>query len=845
MEQASPPSTCRISTTTSSSSFDEIWEAISNGNVDQVHVLLDRQEDDLETILRQTNKEKSTLLHFAVKCNQLEIVKVILSAIDYCSKKELIWVSDVDDMTPLALAVKAEKFDIAKAILTHPTSVIIPPNYTNLLMLAFNNLDFNPKQSIEMAKLILNHSKGNPLILYPTFPHLFPELNVPTTTLEHTIPVVVVGDSGAGKSTLIKSLQIQGFRDQLWHFFFRVQNVDEHQAGIIPTVFDSAWIGNVVFYDLSSHREFVHEAILQVRYLSDAVFIVVVNLYNEIDEIAKQIVYWLSFIRYHHEKAIGKATHRPNVIIVGSHFYNPKFGRLGHVERFYHYAYPKARSHIDTDQFNIIAKVLMDCRNSSISNIILRRYLSSVFQRLRVNRPQLPTKCYLLYTIIKQLYQPKNEGAVQVNDLLAELCSDHLHCKMFNNSVDEVLELCRPLSELNLLVLLEDKEEKERSWIIFNSHPLLLKVEEVIFHAEHHGSDGIISRDEITGLFGNRPISKRVDPDLILQLMIHYRYCIGVHGHKIPLSPSLEAQEDHFFFPHLLPEVSGFPSKQQLMFAWSFTAERYHYFMPHFIHHFLLHLSQDPEVTEGEQCDRARRTLMTSFPVVGLELVVHIHSNHTILVSMKLDDESDEVKILSMVKRNGLICRITKILEDIDPNMESNISPVEALIPISGDNAKHYPVIKPPKCQLLFRSVDLQYSTEKIKQAIITRSRVQPIRSAQPLSSVENLLSFEPYFYLDDELRRTLLHPPHPDKTISFDFFESIGLALQLEKLGLLLAAIGINMGVIESLKKDSTRPFSEKLHEAYQHVFGKGVTYKELHQCLDNISFFKLKDLL
>ena len=751
--------------------------------------------------------------------------------------KELIWVSDANDMSPLELAVDAENLDIIKAILTYPTSVIIPPSYTNLLPLALSNLDNNAEQSIEMAKLILNHSRGNPMVLYPTFPQHFPGLNVPTTALEHTIPVVVVGDSDAGKSTLIKSLQIQGLRRQLWHFIFKVRNVDNHKAGIIPTVFDSAWYGNVVFYDLSSHREFVHEAILQFRYLRDAMFIVVVNLYNEIDEIAKQIVYWLSFIRYHYERARGHTT-RPNVIIVGSHFYNPKFGRLGHVERFYHHAYPKVRRHIDTDQFNIIAKVLMDCRNSSLSNIILRQYLSSVFQRIRVHRPQLPTKCYFLYAIIKQLDQPKNEGAVQVNDILAKLCSDHLYYKMFDNSVDEVLELCHPLSELNLLIVLENKQEKEKSWIIFNSHPLLLKVEEVLFDSERHGSDSILSRDEISDLFGNLP--KPVDPDLMLQMMIHYCYC-----DKVPVPLSLEPQEDQFFFPHLLPEASEFPLKHQLMFAWSFSAERYHYFMPHFIHHFLLVLSQDPEISEGEQCNRARRTLLTSFPLVGLELVVHIHSNQTILVSMKSDDESDEGKIMSIVKRNHLICKITKILESINPNMERNVSPLEALIPISGNNAQYYPVIKPPKYHGLFKSVDLQYSTEKIKQAIITRSRVQPIRSAQPLSSVENLLSFEPYFYLDDELRRTLLHPPHPDETINFEFFESIGLALQLEKLCLLLAAIGINTAVIESIKNKSTRSFSEKLHEAYQHVSGKGVTYKELHQCLDNISFFKLHELV
>ena len=755
--------------------------------------------------------------------------------------KELIWVSDANDMSPLELAVNTENLDIIKAILTYPTSVIIPPNYTNLLPLALSNLDNNAEQSIEIAKLILNHSKGNPLILYPTFPQHFPGLNVPTTALEHTIPVVVVGDSGAGKSTLIKSLQIQGLKNYVWNFIFKVDNVDDYQAGIIPTVFNSTSFGNVVFYDLSSHCEFVHEAILQFGYLSDAVFIMVVNLYNEIDDIAKQIVYWLSFIRYHHERVIGRTAHPPNVIIVGSHLYSFKLGRILNRERFLHLAYPKAKNHIDEGLFNMIAKISIDCRYSTISNVLLRRHLSAEFQRLRINRSQLPTKCYMLYAIIECICQKVNEGALRVGDILAELHSDKLHCKIFSQNVDEVLELCNSLSQLNLLVVLTDDQEKERSWIIFNSHPLLQKVEEVIFQKEHPGGgDGILSRDEIASLFGN--LSEPVDPDLMLQIMIHYCYCS-----KVPVPTSLEPQEDQFFFPHLLPEVLGVTDNTgQLMFAWSFMAEKYHYFMPHFIHHFLLNLSQDPEVTEGRQCDRARHTLMTSFPLIGLELVVHIHASQAILVSMKSDDESaDEIKVQSMIKRNHLICKIKEILTDIDPNMENNVSQVEGLIPISGRYAQYYPVIKPPKSKQLFKSVHLRYAIELIKQAIVERSQVQPVRSSQPLVSIKNLLSFEPYFHLDDELRRTLLHPPHPDEIIKFDFFESIGLAFQLEKLCLLLAAIGINAAVIESLKSDSTRSFSEKLHVAYQHVSGKGVTYKELHQCLDAISFFKLHDLV
>ena len=127
----------------------------------------------------------------------------------------------------------------------------------------------------------------------------------------------MVCDSGVGKSTLIKTLQVEGTVPWLRYSFFSVRGADTHKAGIIPTHFDSIWFGKVVFFDLSSHREFVHEAILNCASLADAVYLIVVNLSDSNREITQQLIYWLSFVCYHHSKVADQTL--PNVIIVGSH----------------------------------------------------------------------------------------------------------------------------------------------------------------------------------------------------------------------------------------------------------------------------------------------------------------------------------------------------------------------------------------------------------------------------------------------------------------------------------------------------------------------------------------------
>ena len=55
-----------------------------------------------------------------------------------------------------------------------------------------------------------------------------------------------------------------------------------------------------------------------------------------------------------------------------------------------------------------------------------------------------------------------------------------------------------------------------------------------------------------------------------------------------------------------------------------------------------------------------------------------------------------------------------------------------------------------------------------------------PLSHPEPLSSVEDLLLFEPYFYLSDEVRSALREPQDPEDSISDAFFESLTRDLDL-----------------------------------------------------------------
>ena len=128
----------------------------------------------------------------------------------------------------------------------------------------------------------------------------------------------VVGNPGAGKSSLVEALKREGFLD---YYLFRVSesSVPPHTAGIIPSIHSSKHYGRVLFYDFAGDAEYYssHAAILENLASSrkgDNVFILVIDLREEMAEIKKIFHYWLSFIQ--HQQFRGQ---KPHLIVVGSH----------------------------------------------------------------------------------------------------------------------------------------------------------------------------------------------------------------------------------------------------------------------------------------------------------------------------------------------------------------------------------------------------------------------------------------------------------------------------------------------------------------------------------------------
>ena len=832
-----------------SNDFEEIFgnllDAVNGKDRGKTSDILSNLSDSELEILWETKDDGQTILHRAVESGDKETVLMLLNCTGNTGKVcPMKWTKDKEGLSPVHLAIKhnnREIFDVffdeqdvvpdspastlSFSLLNHLPPLAIPPDNAELFKTALS-LD------LEMARQIIDHSIGNPVTLYDHFSESL-GFDVPATCLEHTVPLVVVGDSGVGKSTLIKTLQVEGTVPWLRYSFFSVRGADTHKAGIIPTHFDSIWFGKVVFFDLSSHREFVHEAILNCASLADAVYLIVVNLSDSNREITQQLIYWLSFVRYHHSKVADQTL--PNVIIVGSHISSSfKLGPLVSRERFRVHAYPRAMNHIQQDDFNITMKVEMDCRRTSAVNAIFRYEIKAQCERIRQSRKPLPSKTYILYAVIMDLINNKSDHvkAVTVAELLQELHTPKQHCQLFHGTEEEVFSLCEHLDQLNLLLILRNEESVQNTWIVPNSYPFLCEIEEAIFTPKeeqptdseldtlsHH--NGILTHSEIVTRFSTT--HPNANTDLLIQMMIHYKYCEMVKTGE---------NQTGYFFPHLLEPILDAPTWEheegRFMFAWTLAPEsRYHYFMPHLIHHFLLQLSQAEELGL-QNLERATRTLAWG-DTSGVEVVVHIHSSQRLLVSMR---SVPNHQLACLKLRNRLIKKIEEILVSLASGNEVDI--VTSIIPPQRRITLPFMADAPNiKSKIRF------YSTDTLKDVIINRQdAVQPLNHALPLVSIDDLLFFEPYYHLDHHLREHLYQSS--DEVVTEEDYRDMGMSLGSEKLFLLLDILEIDHTSIRECSLE------ELIQESYIHIMGQQrLTYRDLRNKLDSVSFYELKQLI
>ena len=168
-----------------------------------------------------------------------------------------------------------------------------------------------------MKPLLDAYITANQAKMYTNYDKILHTAKKIYSNAERITRIFVIGNYGAGKSTFVETMKREGFFES----FYTVSesSVPPHTAGIVPSVYTSKLYGRVLFYDFAGDPEYYssHAAILENLVSSakgDNIFILVVDLREDILKVRNIMEYWVSFIE--HQKFF---VSNKNLLIIGSH----------------------------------------------------------------------------------------------------------------------------------------------------------------------------------------------------------------------------------------------------------------------------------------------------------------------------------------------------------------------------------------------------------------------------------------------------------------------------------------------------------------------------------------------
>ena len=390
----------------------------------------------------------------------------------------------------------------------------------------FHTLLSTPGISIECA----NHAGQIPAELaksnYFVIGEISNYLKHKNTKLETYLKIFVVGNSGGGKSTLIKAVTTE--RSKSFKNSFKAKNVKPsevppHTAGIVPLSFNSKHFGHAVLYDFAGQHEYYssHAAVMENLVLpSPPLFLLLIDISKPMDEIKTQFVHWWMFINNHSKRA----TAPPHVILVGSHKDIVK-ERRGNVQRTMEQIKDIVRDIPVSFQFDCHKPFPLDCRNLVSRGLtVLLTQLKWTCQTLR-QTADIDLHCHILKAFLNTNFF--SSIACEVSEIAKRMKSEDV---LLPQEPSQLISLLSTLSDKGYILLLQNRTDANKSWVVLKPELLLAEVNGSIFspdNFEEHCSGFAMS----TGVV---PLSKIIEKfgepnnQVIIRYLTHLEFCFQI-----------------------------------------------------------------------------------------------------------------------------------------------------------------------------------------------------------------------------------------------------------------------------------------------------------------------------
>ena len=694
---------------------------------------------------------------------------------------------------------------------------------------------------------------ANPKNVYTLYDSYLPEhcQKLPT---EATVKLLIVGSPGTGKTTLLESLnkESKGL-SRIIRRFTKVSGVDSQTAGIIPHTFNSRTFGSVTVYDFAGHMEYYSSHVAVIQQLKPAsfavIFLVIADLRESNENFRASILFWLYFIA-NQCTPVDPMSH---IIIVGSHADVLK----SRVEITRKSSIVLSLVHTAAlDNLHFVGCITMDCRYAESSAISeLRQHLARSSEALRTKSMlSFNTHCFYLY--LKDVFQ--RCIAVQIKEVLVLFKSTE--CSTANTTKsdrmkllsfiptefpDRVHKMCKDLNESGTILMLQNAEDPEESWIILNQDTLLSEVTGTIFSPEYFKehrnlstSTGVVPFSKLQAYFPS------LNADMIAQLLCHLEFCQEVTDDEVfqlLTSIPLSGVERFYFFPSLVTITIPFhawnPNDDFVYHSgWVLQCSQpEHFFTSRFIQVLLLRLTFSFALIPDTQ------EIKEDLPAIQRECDVwksgiYWHNRRGVGALVEVDQSKIVTVLLRCLKRSEIECIhlrsaiIHKVLcarKELCPRVSTSecfIHPSDAI---------QYP-IKSAAELTVFKMSEV---------AGTIASAVPWVRGNNNLLvHLEDLLYYEPYAHLGESILQELFdeHNPNYDKVITDDFFYRMADSIHT-KIDYFIEMFELPGSMLQDMLEQAPPRSTHALVRVFQlwRLQSSKGSYRCLHYELDQFSVF------
>ena len=472
----------------------------------------------LDAPIMLRNAAGKTALHIACEKGLPNIVKCV-------DKDTSLLATDKDGNTPLHIAATRGQKECVEALLQLDAPIML----RNAAGKTARDIARHGAKQLLDAYITQNRAK-----LYAHYDIIMQQAKKKYSNAERITRVFVIGNPGAGKSSFVEAMKREGFFES----FGRVSEstVPRHTAGIIPSIHTSKRYGRVLFYDFAGDPEYYssHAAILENLASSkgDNIFIIVVNLKDDILAVRNTLHYWLSFIDYQ--------CGSKNLIAIGSHSdLLPKETAEKKIQKI---------SAIHSKQVDMDYFTLNCCKTRSKEFEDIK---SKIVQLTKDSpRYKLSTEASVLLGLLEKDFS--NVTACSVRTILSSIVETGISLP---KNITSLMALMRELHDVGIFFVIGD-EQGDNPQVILNISKLTNEVHKLLFskEAEFLETEEAISSFNI-GILPQSLLNKVLPQHITKECLIQLQYCQEISQHDLVAFPSLSkpctSSQSFLFFPAL------------------------------------------------------------------------------------------------------------------------------------------------------------------------------------------------------------------------------------------------------------------------------------------------------